>query len=116
MGYTSQIIFVVEKPLVGSLLTLFSKKPSVRKMLTYDHGIETDDDGHMMFQIDAIKWYLDSPDVQAVEDWMDNQECEDKEDFFSFNRLGDDFGDHESRGNSEAYEVYPSQTLEVWGS
>ena len=85
-------------------------------MLTCDNGIKTDDNGHMIFQIDTIKWYHSYPDVQAVEDWMYNQESEDKEDFFSFNRLGEEYGDHESRGNSEAYDVYPSQTLEVWGS
>jgi hypothetical protein len=40
MGYRSQITFVVEKPLVSSLLTLFATNPTVREMLTCDNPIE----------------------------------------------------------------------------
>lgn len=113
MGYRSQIIFVVEKPLVSSLLTLFATKPAVREMLTYDNPIETNDNGDMLFQIDWIKWYRDSfPEVQALEDWMCEQD-EEYDESYSFHRLGEEFGDHESRGCSEAWEVYPSQSLSI---
>ena len=113
MGYRSQIIFVVEKPLVSSLLTLFATKPAVREMLTYDNPIETNDSGDMLFQIDWIKWYRDAfPEVQALEDWMLEHD-EEHEEHYSFNRLGEEFGDHDSRGFSEAWSVYPKQSLAV---
>jgi hypothetical protein len=112
MGYRSQIIFVVEKPLVSSLLTLFATKPAVREMLTYDNPIETNDNGDMLFQIDWIKWYRDAfPEVQAL-DWMFEND-EEHESHYSFNRLGEEFGDHDRRGFAEAWSVYPNQTLEV---
>ena len=112
MGYRSQIIFVVEKPLVGSLLTLFATNPTVREMLTCDNPIEANDNGDMLFQIDWIKWYEDFDDVQALEDWMLEHDGE-HEEHYSFNRLGEEFGDHDRRGFAQAWSVYPSQSLSV---
>ena len=112
MGYRSQIIFVVEKPLVSSLLTLFATNPTVREMLTCDNPIKQSDKGDMLFQIDWIKWYDDFPEVQALENWMSDQDTG-HEYNYSFNRLGEEFGDHDSRGFSEAWSVYPSQSLAV---
>ena len=110
MGYRSQITFVVEKPLVNSLLTLFATNPKVREMLTYDNPIQQNTGGDMLFQVDWIKWYRDSfPEVQALEDWM----MEHDEEHYSFNRLGEEFGDHEIRGFSEAWYVSPSQALTI---
>ena len=112
MGYRSQIIFAVEKPLVSSLLTLFATNPTVREMLTCDNPIETNANGDMLFQIDWIKWYNDFDEVKALEDWMSEQEL-DNEYNYSFHRLGEEFGDHDSRGFSSAWSVYPSQSLAV---
>ena len=112
MGYRSQVTLVVEKPLVNSLLTLFATKPTVREMLTCDNPIETNDNGDMLFQIDWIKWYDGYDDVQAIEDWMVDHD-EEYEEHYSFHRLGEEFGDHDSRGFSQAWEVYPSQKLSI---
>lgn len=113
MGYRSQITFVVEKPLVSSLLTLFATNPTVREMLTCDNPIEKNANGDMLFQIDWIKWYDDFDDVQTLEGWMDSRDDDDHEQSYSFHRLGEEFGDHDSRGFSQAWEVYPSQRLSI---
>jgi len=110
MGYRSEVILVVDKKLVGNLLTLFSQKPEVRKMLIGDNSIKCNDDGDMMFHIDYIKWYDSYDEVRALTEWMDDADDID-EYAYSFNRLGEEFGDHESRGHSEAWTVYPNQSL-----
>ena len=111
MGYRSQIIFVVEKPLVSSLLTLFATNPTVREMLTCDNPIKQSDKGDMLFQIDWIKWYDAYKGIGAIEKFMCDLETEDLEYEFGFHRLGEELGDHEHRGLSELYEVYPMQSL-----
>ena len=113
MGYISEVILVVEKKLVGSLLTLFSQEPEVRKMFTESNPIQTNDTGDMMLHIDHIKWYSNYKEVQAIEKWMDNADDID-DNAYSFNRLGEEFGDHESRGFAEAWTVYSNQTLSVY--
>jgi len=113
MGYRSQVTLVVEKPLVNSLLTLFATNPKVRELLTCDNPIETNGNGDMLFQIDWIKWYEDFPEVQAIEDWMVDHDDNDREQSYSFHRLGEEFGDHDRRGYSQAWEVYPSQKLSI---
>ena len=113
MGYRSQIVFVVEKPLVNKLLTLFSMSPDVREMLTYDNDLEQSPDGDMLFQINGVKWYDSYPEVRALTDWMDARDEDDQDSHYSFNRLGEEYGDHESRGFAEAWEVCPSQSLYI---
>ena len=111
MGYRSQVLFWVEEPLVGRLLTALNTNSSAFDLL-FKYAIrEKTEEGHLSFYYDHIKWYALNDDVRYIEEFMRAIEEEDKEHLFGFHRLGEEFGDHESRGSSEVYCAYPSQNL-----
>ena len=111
MGYRSQVLFWVEEPLVGSLLTALSTNKGAFDLLFKWGTREKTEEGHLSFYYDHIKWYSLNGDVRHIEEFMQAIEEEDKDHLFGFHRLGEEFGDHESRGSSEVYCAYPSQNL-----
>ena len=51
--------------------------------------------------------------VPAATKKDDDHDDDDHEQSYSFHRLGEECGDHDSRGFSQAWEVYPSQSLSI---
>ena len=115
MGYRSQVIFWVHKSVVGKLLTVTNQHKEAFELLFQHADLEKHDDGHMKFIWDYIKWYDAYKGIGAIDEFMCDLETEDLEYEFGFHRLGEELGDHENRGLSELYEVYPTQTLECHG-
>ena len=111
MGYRSDVIFWVHKSVVGRLLTMANTNKEAFEVLFKWADLFKDDEGNMQFDIGHIKWYNAYEGVAAIEGFMDDLEMEDLEEEFGFHRLGEELGDHEHRGLSELYEVYPTQTL-----
>ena len=114
MGYRSQVLFWVEEPLVGRLLTaLNTNKGAFDLLFKFADAKEKTEEGHLSFYYDHIKWYGNglNKDVSHIEEFMTALEEDDKEHLFGFHRLGEEFGDHESRGSSDVYCAYPSQNL-----
>ncbi len=112
MGYRSDVIFWVHKSVVNRLLTMTNTNKEAFEVLFKWAEITKDDEGNMKFHIGHIKWYDAHAGISDIEAFMGDLEAEDLEYEFGFHRLGEEFGDHENRGLSELYEVYPSQTLE----
>ena len=112
MGYTSQVIFWVEKPAVSRLLTMTSQNKEAFDLLFNDADVIKHPSGGMRFDIGTIKWYHDYQDIKAIEELMTLLEDLDEDDHFGFHRLGEEFGDHEQRGGSNLYYCFPSQILE----
>ena len=112
MGYRSDVIFWIHKPQVGKLLTMTSKVPEAFEVLFNWSEVENNDDGSMKFIINHIKWYDAYAGIGAIEAFMRDLEGEGLDEEFGFVRLGEEFGDLERRGESELYEVYPTQHLE----
>ena len=112
MGYRSDVIFWVHKSVVGRLLTLSNTNAEAFSVLFEWAESHTDDEGNMKFDIGHIKWYDAYGGVAAIEGFMCDLEAEDLEEEFGFHRLGEELGDHEQRGLSELYEVYPTQSLQ----
>ena len=111
MGYRSDVIFWVHKSLVSRLLTMTNQNKEAFNVLFKWADLEKDEEGNMKFDIDHIKWYDAYGGVAAIEGFMDDLEMEDEDWGFGFHRLGEEFGDHEQRGQSELWEVYPMQSL-----
>ena len=111
MGYRSDVIFLVHKSVVGRLLTLTNTDKEAFNVLFKWAELEKDEEGNMKFDIGHIKWYGAYKGVGTIEEFMSDLENEDLEYEFGFHRLGEEFGDHEHRGLSELYEVYPMQSL-----
>jgi len=111
MGYRSDVIFWVHKSVVGRLLTMANTNKEAFEVLFKWADLIKDDEGNMKFDIGHIKWYDAYKGIGAIEGFMCDLEAEDLEYEFGFHRLGEELGDHEHRGLSELYEVYPTQTL-----
>ena len=111
MGYRSDVIFWVHKSMVGRLLTMTSTNKEAFEVLFKWADLSKDDEGNMKFDIGHVKWYDAYKGIGAIEKFMCDLETEDLEYEFGFHRLGEEFGDHEHRGLSELYEVYPMQSL-----
>ena len=112
MGYRSHIILGVEEPLVSSLLTALSQNDEAFDLLFKYAEVTKGEDGSLLFNLDYTKWYDSFECVQTIEGWMD--ECDEHDnDVYLFHRLGEEFGDHEERGCSGRWHVYPNQYLEV---
>ena len=115
MGYRSDVVFWVHKSAVGRLLAISNTIPEAFNLLFKWAEIKTDKNGNMLFHIEHVKWYDAYSGVEAIEGFMGDLEIEDRDDEFGFHRLGEEFGDHENRGASELYEVYPEQHLACHG-
>ena len=111
MGYRSDVIFWVHKSMVGRLLTMTSTNKEAFEVLFKWADLSKDDKGNMKFDLGHVKWYDAYEGIGAIEKFMCDLETEDLEYEFGFHRLGEELGDHEHRGLSELYEVYPIQSL-----
>ena len=112
MGYRSQVLFWVEKPAVGRLLTALNTNKEAFDLCFRWAEHEKTTEGHLRFYWDDIKWYSGySETVQVIEEFMSELEKDHLDELYGFHRLGEEFGDHESQGSSEIYCAYPSQHL-----
>ena len=112
MGYRSDVILMIEKPLVGSFLTALNKCQQAFDMVFKEAEQEKSDNGDLLFRWEYIKWYQGYPEIDIIQNWMDSVDTF-HEDHYSFHRLGEEFGDHESRGNSYAWSVCLNQHISV---
>ena len=112
MGYHSQVIFWVESPVVSKLLTVLSQNKEGFNLLFSHAEKEKNEKGDIRFVLDYVKWYSGYGSVDCIEDFMDDLDTDDKEALYGFHRLGEEYGDHVMRGHSEAWEVYPTQSME----
>ena len=113
MGYRSHVILGVEEPLVSSLLTALSQNDEAFDLLFRTAQVTKEEDGSLLFSMDYIKWYDAFECVQTIEGWMDDCDEIDSGTAYLFHRLGEEFGDHEDRGCSDRWHIYPNQYLEV---
>ncbi len=112
MGYRSHVILGVEEPLVSSLLTALSQSDAAFELLFTHAEVTKAEDGSLLFSLDYVKWYDAFDCVQTIEAWMDDCDEHGSEEYL-FHRLGEEFGDHDERGGSDRWSIYPNQYLEV---
>ena len=112
MGYRSEIVLVVGKEALPLFMTALAKEPEARA-LCYSHADKRLDDycdGAVLFQWDHIKWYDSYKEIAAIEQFMDDCDCEDLDEHYRFVRIGEESDDTEERGCG--FDVYVTRTLE----
>jgi hypothetical protein len=109
MGYRSQVYLGVEKCLVEDLLLFVALDQGVYKLL-FEHTDTTKktSDGHLLFNWDYIKWYDEDKSIASLENWLAE---EDRDEGYSFIRMGEDFGDVQQHGQSDGFYFYPTQGI-----
>ena len=102
MGYYSTVVIAVKAEGVASFESVFNSGDwDSDWFTTIDH---TDrawlEPGDKAYIIENVKWYKRFPEVQAIRDWMDDND--DDCDIYKFLRRGEHVDDLEERG--EAFE------------
>ena len=112
MGYRSEVVLAVSKEMLPHFLVTFARSEGIRSMVLRDHDhLDQDygDEGGWMIHWADIKWYESYPEVQILNEFIDNcdGDClegwdEEKHgsvyEHFRFVRLGEDFDDVAQKG------------------
>jgi hypothetical protein len=101
MGYRSEVVLVVGKEVMPQFLATMAKSPEARHMCWAGHDKlmkDYDGEGNILFAWGDIKWYEGYEPIDAISDFMDWCEGEDKEEDFRFIRVGENSDDCVERG------------------
>ena len=101
MGYRSQAVLVVGKEVMPQFLSTMAKSPEARQLCWSDHDKmmkDYDGEGNILFAWSYIKWSVGYEPIDAINDFMDWCEAEDKDEDFRFIRVGEDSDDNVERG------------------
>ena len=125
MGYRSEVVLAVSKPMVPHFLTVLARHESVRQLVhdcdTFDENY--DGDGGMLMYWGGIKWYQSYPEINAiekfvedcesecVEGWTPEEERDTEYDHFKFLRIGEETDDVEEKGGFAQGDIYVSRSV-----
>ena len=122
MGYRSEVVFVVDKRVEGLLMHLFTSCPAAHQLCHEYTDTRTDHENAILFHWTDIKWYESSPEVQAVEKFMDkldeidNIEIDGEEidpcEMYRFVRTGEESDDVVCRGYGFE-SIYPYTSINI---
>jgi hypothetical protein len=127
MGYRSQVVLAISKELIPFLMLATSKNKEAEALVfqsadTFDR--DYGGDKSWFFHWDCIKWYESYPDVDAIEKFVSEAECDEynitdddgnevsSSDLIRFVRVGEDNDDIEVRGNG-FWDIHPVTSI-VW--
>lgn len=133
MGYRSDVILAVDKKLMGKFLAHVSQEGGAKSLcfVDADEVIENyQESGNFLFRWESIKWYEGYPQVDCINEFMD--ECDDLkvdeftvaspaggedhkrtvlgDEYYRFIRVGEDTEDVVRRG--AGFEIYTKTTFE----
>jgi hypothetical protein len=101
MGYRSEVVLVVGKEVMPQFMVTMAKSPEARKLCWSEHDKmikDYDGEGNILFAWGYIKWYQGYEPIDAINDFMDWCEAEDKAEDFRFLRAGEETDDNVERG------------------
>ena len=127
MGYRSQVVLAISKELIPFLMLATSKNKEAEELVfrsadTFDRDYGGDKSWFLHW--DCIKWYESYPDVDAIEKFIAEAECDEynitdddgnevsSSDLVRFVRVGEDNDDIEVRGNGY-WDIHPVTSI-VW--
>ena len=113
MGYRSSIHLGINSTALEEWLTHLATNPKAFEIIEGAEGGMIRTKYGVYLNWEYVKWYNSYPEVKQVEDFLSFLEEHDRDDEFSFLRLGEEFGDVENRGNSDHFEFYPVQAVEI---
>ena len=114
MGYRSQVVLAVSKELIPFLMLATSKNKEAEALVFKDADKFDRDyggDKSWLLMWDGIKWYEGYPDIDAIEKFITEAECDEykitdddgnevySSDLVRFVRVGEESGDIDTRGN-----------------
>ena len=118
MGYRSQVTLALQPKAAALFSTLRARGGHLAELIE-DADTGSHNDGVESYDWDGIKWYDSYPDVQAIEKFVAEAECDEYEfedddgkqglssEHVRFVRVGEEDGDIETRG-SGFWDIYPS--------
>jgi len=132
MGYRSQVVFAVDKMLMGKFLAHVSQCKGAKNLVfaEADDKVENyNGDGNFLFRWDSVKWYDGYKEVDCINDFMDKVDDMEMEtistpspaggpdhtrtvmggEYYSFVRVGETDDDVETRG--EGFDIYPETNI-----
>ena len=132
MGYRSQVVFAVDKMLMGKFLAHVSQCQSAKALCFAEADDKVENykgDGNFLFRWDSVKWYDGYKEVDCINDFMneadkmmldtirvsspaggpDHERKVYGEECYRFIRVGEDSDDIVERG--EGFEIYTQTTI-----
>lgn len=125
MGYRSQVVLAISKELIPFLMLATSKNKEAEALVFRSADIFDRDyggDKSWLFHWDNIKWYESYPDVDAIEKFVSEAECDEynitdddgnevsSSDLIRFVRVGEDNDDITVRGNG-FWDIHPVTSI-----
>tara|TARA_R110002110_G_scaffold71226_1_gene190513 strand:- start:559 stop:978 length:420 start_codon:yes stop_codon:yes gene_type:complete len=124
MGYRSEVVLAVSKPMVPHFLTVLAQHESVRQLVhDADQLEENYQEGGMLMYWGGIKWYESYPEIAAINNFIDECESESLESWagtsnihteyehFRFVRIGEETNDVEEKGGFGDGEIHISRSV-----
>ena len=133
MGYRSDVILAVDKKLMGKFMAHISQEGGAKNLCfaEVDEVVENyQESGNFLFRWCSIKWYEGYPEIDCLNDFMD--ECDGLEveitsttspadgtlytrtvmgdEYYRFVRVGEEAEDIEQRG--DGFEIYTRISIE----
>ena len=114
MGYRSQVVLAISKELIPFLMLATSKNKEAQALVFKDADKFDRDyggDKSWLLMWDGIKWYEGYPDIDAIEKFITEAECDEykitdddgnevySSDLVRFVRVGEESGDIDIRGS-----------------
>jgi hypothetical protein len=125
MGYRSQVVLAISKELIPFLMLATSKNKEAEALVFRSADIFDRDyggDKSWLLHWDHIKWYESYPDVDAIEQFVTEAECDEykitdddgnevySSDLVRFVRVGEDNDDITVRGNG-FWDIHPVTSI-----
>ena len=125
MGYRSEVALAVSKKAMPHFLSVMAKEPEVRAMVFKHHDTlreDYDGEGTLFVAWSSIKWYDSFPEIQAINDFVQELESDGIEGFdlpkgewqgehVRFVRLGENYDDCEERGELCGFDIHVERSL-----
>ena len=125
MGYRSSVVFAISKELIPFLMLATSKNKEAEALVFRSADMFDRDyggDKSWLLHWDNIKWYESYPDVDTIERFVHEAECDEyyitdddgnevsSSDLIRFVRVGEDIDDITVRGNG-FWDIHPVTSI-----
>lgn len=104
MGYRSDIVIAVS----GEVMTRHLIANDIPKSVLENASRQRN--GNHYFCLESWKWYEEYPEVREILDWFDEMSDENHRQFGAL-RMGEEFGDIETWGDPNNFEIYATQSI-----
>ena len=125
MGYRSEVVLAISKQIMPHFLAVLAKEPETRPLIFkhHDHLDQNyNNEGTLLVTWGGIKWYDSYPEIQAINDFIQELESDEVEGFdlpkgewqgehVRFVRLGENYDDCEERGELCGFDIHVERSL-----